>query len=564
MEINTITIMKTKILILLFPILLFAQNPAIQWQKTIGGDDFDHLVEVIDTKDGGYVTLGYSLSGIAGEKTQENWSGFIDFWIVKIDEQGTVMWDKRYGGAEQDIPVSIKETNGGYYIVGYSDSLAYGDKTEDSQLDPIFTLNMAPAYDFWILKIDLLGNVIWDKTTGVANPDTPSSFLITQDGGLLLAGSSSHANPLDDGPEGKISISRNPNEINDEIFTKEDYEVVKLSNLGVVEWSQEIKGTESDQLLEIVTTNDGGYLLVGNSSSPLGLDKTVNGFEIYNEIYQVWEINDIWLIKINNQGIIEWQKVIGGNQFEKLISVKKNNDQTFTLLSKSLSPISGNKTTPLLNATNGDLWSVTIDENGAIINQSSFPLWSNIYMPDKNIILLDSGNYIYFGANAPTIVGTNYDCQVKIISPSGIVLSELNFGGDNGETIKSMVPTPDGGYIVGAISNSNISGDKTEDSRGVDDYWLVKLTPESLATSTNSKFFFSIFPNPSNGKISITGIKGKHQVKITDVLGHVVYNETVTEIANKQIDISGESGIYFISIQDELGNNSTKKVVLEK
>lgn len=90
----------------------------------------------------------------------------------------------------------------------------------------------------------------------------------------------------------------------------------------------------------------------------------------------------------------------------------------------------------------------------------------------------------------------------------------------------------------------------------------------SVASLSNDSFKdlknMVVYPNPSNGKITISGVKGNHQVKITDVLGHVVYNETVTEIANKQIDISGESGIYFISIQNELGDTTTKKIVLEK
>src|SRR5690554_2509108 len=158
----------------------FSQDPSIIWQKTIGGslDDTGNAFEL--TSDGGYILGGFSSSNISGEKT-ENSNGQIDLWLVKIDASGNIMWQNTIGGSGDDFLISIKQTSDGGYIVGASsDSNISGDKTENSR----------GGLDYWILKLDSSGNIVWQKTYGGAQPEFETYVVETTDGGYFVGGCS--------------------------------------------------------------------------------------------------------------------------------------------------------------------------------------------------------------------------------------------------------------------------------------------------------------------------------------------------------------------------------------
>lgn len=126
----------------------------VQWQKTFGSNGSDILTCVIQTNDGGYLLGGYSPSAAQGNRT-ENAIGEWDYWIVKIDANGIIEWDNTIGGIFDDKLGSILQTaDGGYMLGGLSESNISGDKTENSK----------GGYDYWIVKMDSVGNIIWDKT----------------------------------------------------------------------------------------------------------------------------------------------------------------------------------------------------------------------------------------------------------------------------------------------------------------------------------------------------------------------------------------------------------------
>ncbi|MEO8086061.1 MAG: T9SS type A sorting domain-containing protein [Bacteroidota bacterium] len=151
-----------------------------QWDKDFGGTGDDHLFSVRQTSDGGFILGGYSVSGISGNKTQAMW-GVSDYWIVKTDSLGNKQWDKDFGGTLEDDLYSIQQTlDGGYILGGTSWSGISGDKTQA-------TWGQA---DYWILKTDSLGNKQWDKDFGGIYPDGLSTIEQTSDGGYLVSGES--------------------------------------------------------------------------------------------------------------------------------------------------------------------------------------------------------------------------------------------------------------------------------------------------------------------------------------------------------------------------------------
>ncbi|MFI5173159.1 MAG: hypothetical protein ACHQFW_12260 [Chitinophagales bacterium] len=112
---------------LFFSISVFSQAPGIEWQNTIGGGSTDRLT-CVQQAPGGYILGGSSGSNIFGDKTEIN-IGEFDYWILKLDTAGDILWQNTIGGTADDDLYSIQNTaDGGYIIGGESESEASADK----------------------------------------------------------------------------------------------------------------------------------------------------------------------------------------------------------------------------------------------------------------------------------------------------------------------------------------------------------------------------------------------------------------------------------------------------
>jgi hypothetical protein len=135
----------------------------IEWNQTYGGIHADVAHSLVKTSDGGYALSGYIQSSGVYESR--------DFWLVKTDSEGNMMWNKTYGGKDWDTAHSLVETSdGGYAIAGYTGSFGAGE------------------YDFWLVKTDLFGNMEWNQTYGGTDWDVAHSLVETSDGGYVIAG----------------------------------------------------------------------------------------------------------------------------------------------------------------------------------------------------------------------------------------------------------------------------------------------------------------------------------------------------------------------------------------
>jgi hypothetical protein len=226
-----------------------------QWDKRFGGSDDDVLYALEQTKDGGYILGGYSESGKNGDKTQSGWTGgWPDYWVVKIDSAGTKLWDKRYGGTDVDILYSLRQTlDGGYILGGVSNSIISGDKTE-----PV--IGSSAAYDYWIIKIDWLGNKQWDKVFGGTQDEALlGNISQTNDGGYLLAGYSS-SNSGGDKSENNLG-------------TRQVW-MVKTDSLGNKQWDKTIFTNTYNENGYAIQTEDKCYAIASYTNAGIGGYKT--------------------------------------------------------------------------------------------------------------------------------------------------------------------------------------------------------------------------------------------------------------------------------------------------
>src|ERR1043165_8522912 len=152
-----------------------------QWDKRFGGSITEIMHSLQITRDGGYILAGQSNSPADGDKTEASRGGN-DFWIIKTDASGNKQWDRRFGGSSEDIPYSVRLTaDGGYIIGGFTASDSSGDITERTRGN----------FDYWMVKIDSLGNKSWDKRFGGTSTDQCMDILQMPDGGYLLGGRAS-------------------------------------------------------------------------------------------------------------------------------------------------------------------------------------------------------------------------------------------------------------------------------------------------------------------------------------------------------------------------------------
>jgi hypothetical protein len=427
-------------------------NPVKIWDRTFGGNGNDNLFSVLATNDGGYLLAGNSWSGISGDKTQPKYF-FSDCWVVKTDANGNQLWDKDFGGNDEEILIkAIHSHDGGYILAGNSLSDISGDKSEDSKGD----------WDFWIIKIDANGNKIWDRTIGGNKMDLFQTIVPTSDGGYLLAGDS-NSDISGDKTEGA---------------SDEDGWIVKIDGAGNKIWDKTFGGDGREAINSIVADNEGNYLLGCTSTSGISGNKTQACKGEY----------DYWIIKIDANGNKIWDKDFGGNLEEAIYGILPAGNGNYILGGWSNSGISGDKT----QASKGeyDYWIVAIDGNGNKI-------WDKGFGGDKaeflaSMTLSHDGGYLLAGDSFSDSSGdktepkwTFYDSDFWLIKidANGNKVWDKDYGTYYYDTLKDLIRTPDGGYLIGATSSAGMMGDKTQDSQGGNDFWLIKITDCTPVTS---------------------------------------------------------------------------------
>ncbi|MFI5172856.1 MAG: T9SS type A sorting domain-containing protein [Chitinophagales bacterium] len=540
-------------------------NGDITWQNLIGGGQNDNIQALHQTADGGYIAGGYSRSNISGDKT-ENHLGIADYWIVKLNATGAVIWDKTFGGLGGDYLCDIIQTSdGGYFVGGYSDSGISGDKSEGTM----------GATDYWVLKLDASGNIVWQNTIGGNLTDNLFCLAQTTDGGYILGGDS-YTGINGDKTESLIGVY--------------DIWMVKLNSTGSIIWQNTIGGNLSDEVNSLQLTPDGGYILIGSSTSNISGDKTENSIGGF----------DYWVIKLNSSGNIIWQNTIGGSLEDLAYSIDQTMDEGYVIGGESNSSISGDKTE--FKAGLYDYWVVKINSSGIIEWDNTIGGWLTDDFNYSDIIQTADGGFLIGGdSSSPESGDKTEDSEdtdfwvVKLMAdacnpPSGIYSDNITtnsaklhwnamsgaekykinyrpIGGGawlkknsltNVKTITGLMPNTTYEYKIRSVCAAGLSAFSS-----IYNFTTLPLKEEAI----EDIFHFTIYPNPSaeNITISLNNLAlTTHNcpLTITDLSG-----KTLSEINIKspetEIDVSDyASGIYFVRIIIE-GERVVKKIIIE-
>ena len=514
---------------LLFYILIISFNntlsqpPSIQWQKTIGGIGTDYGRSIQTTSDNGYIVAGSTTSN-NGDITGNN--GEWDYWIVKLNNQGIIQWQKNLGGIYADEANQILNTSdGGFIVVGYTMS-NNGDVTGNHG-----------SNDIWVVKLSNLGIIQWQKCLGGSGIDIGFSILQTNDG-YIVAGRTGSNNGDVAGNHGGW-----------------DYWVAKLNSQGAIQWQKTLGGSNNDFGTNIQSTSDGGYIVVGYSSSNNG-DVTGNHGG-----------DDIWVVKLNSQGAIQWQKTLGGTNNDFGWNIQSTSDGGYIVVGNSLS----NNGDVTGNHGGNDIWIVKLSNIGIIqwqkcLGGTDSDIGFSIQQTNDGYIV---AGYTMSSNGDVTVNNGTYDAWLVKLNNQGIIQWQKNLGGTDVDTANQILNTSDGGYILIGNSLSN-NGDVTG-NQGNSDIWIVKLYSNDLQISKNEIQLTTIAPNPASTEVNInfntiTNLAGG-SINIINALGQSVATTPITASGtNTTLSLAtwGGTGMYFVQIINPQGQIvDIKKIILQ-
>lgn len=522
---------------------------SVQWQKTYGGADngpgmvlftgTDNLSKIIQTSDGGYMAGGYSNSGISGDKVDSNRSGpesfFNDYWVVKMDTLGNIEWQKTIGGNEEDRLYDLIQTNdGGYLLGGYSNEWSLsGEKTAASY----------GGSDYWIVKLDASGNILWDKTHGGDEDDALWSLAQVSDGGYIMAGQS-----FSGATGNKADTSRG----------NSDYWVVKTDANGVMEWNRTYGSDGYDMCKSVVVTSDSGYLLQGMSSSAAGGDKTEMG----------WGDADYWVIKINDTGDIDWQKALGGNWVDQPFGsgqfALETTDEKYVVGGYSYSAISGNKTDSSRGGF-GDYWIVKLFEDCPDTTQVTGAVCSSEgYLLPWDSTVYAGGAYSFVFPSS--VKGSRCDSMV-VVTLTGLVdtsvsVMDSTLTSQDTEASYQWIDCGTGEPIAGATevaytapANAGTYAVIVTANGCSDTSSCYTLSGTGIADPEFNRQF-SVYPNPAKTRVNIESKLGLSlaSIRIFNVLGEEVFRTASNGRSEQSLDIRQlADGMYLLHIETNKG-----------
>ncbi len=406
---------------------------AIQWQKTIGDSMGDFMRCIIQTSDGGYITAGYS--------SKSGTHGSNDYWVVKLSSAGAIQWQKLYGGSSFDYAYTIIQCNDGGYAVAGAATSSNGDVTGHHA-----------SYDSWVIKLDSTGNIQWQKSLGGNGQDEAYSIIQTADSGFVVGGFS-------ESTDGDVSHN----------IGSHDFWIVKLTNNGVIQWEKSLGGTYPDYGFSLIQTIDGGYALAGITMSN---DSDVTG----NHGYE-----DYWVVKTDSLGNIEWQKALGGSVSDYGYSLVQTIDGGYVVAGYADS------------------------DDGDVVGHVGF-----------------NGNLIWIAKLNNSGVLQWQKC---------IYLTKAF----------SIIQTNDLGYALVGLAGG----------AGGTDFAIVKLGASTDIEETRSNDLFNLYPNPTTTQLNIEideSLTGA-QLNIYDVTGSLIQTGKL-EIRNSQFEIRNlPSGVYIAEIK---------------
>ena len=365
-----------------FLVVKLDSDGSVVWEKSYGDVRSNMVRDIVQTSDGGYLVAG---STFTGAKSYE-------VYLMKLDSTGGLTWSKQYGGDDSDWIYSVRQTSdSGYILAGNTDSFGGGTDT-----------------DMWVLKLDSSGNEQSHTRLGGSATDTAHSIRQTNDGGYVLTG---------------ITASYGAGTA--------DLMVVKMDSSLAVTWAKSYGGTGNQKGQSIQQTADDGYIVAGYSDS-FGSSGAM-----------------VWVLKLDSSGNVTWERALGGSSSEQAQFVRQTSDSGYIVVAYTSS----------FGAGSNDFWVIRLDSFGNTVWDKTFggsgSDWPNSVHETSDGGFLISGETDSFGVS-----GSNMATWLLKIGDDGSL--GCGYGVDTSHVELSTNATVSGQTVgTGSVTNSYASSTPT-------------------------------------------------------------------------------------------------------
>ena len=488
----------------------------------------------IPTADHGTLFVGYDNNNPGGivPYFPVDTGGALNVLIIKTDSNRAISWIKVYGGSGMDLAASACQTPDGGYAVLATTTSNDGNVT-----------GFKGGNDFWLLKLDSSGNLLWEKTYGGSGGDQGASVANTPDHGLILLGTTNHADfdvPYHYGG-----------------YFTQDWLLIKTDSTGTKQWARTVGGTGNEQPYCTIVPVDSFYYIIGSTDS---CNHDCSDSSWHPGVYTSADYN---IIKLNDSGYVLWNKSYGGSL---------NDVMNFAMfdIGDSTIVITGYSRSNDYMVTGGhgqnDIWVVKVNLNGTLLWQKAL---GGIEDDDGiGICPRPGGGYLVYGSIYPGPLGGG-DIWLFDVDTNGNEMTGKIFGGTLYELPK-FIGTDKYGYCLSGLSESIVFNEGTTNGRITNyqnayisyiDYW-----PLGLSNISTSGDFMTVFPNPTKEsiKVNISSVQSGN-IKILNNMGQTVLEETVNSPSTQlQINVRDWlSGVYCVVWYSRSGEMIATKFVKE-
>ena len=434
-----------KKIIYLFPLIILSSSckkenddhaipPVItQFNKVYGGSEGDYAVSVTRSTDGGYVFAGVTNSNDGDVSSNHGGNIVHDAWVVKLNKEGKIIWEKALGGSEDEQAYCIIPAPGGGYVIAGATQSNDGDVSGNHGSD-----------DFWVVRLNENGDIVWQKSMGGSGGDYATSIISTSDGRYIIVGATQSNDGDVTGFHGNA-----------------DAWVVKLDKDGNLLWQIALGGTNTEYFQAITETQEGSYVMAGLTLSNDGDVTGLHGRD------------DAWVVKLTKDGQLVWQKTLGGSGEEIINSIVITSDNGFVsggFTNSNDGDVSGHQ-------GGGDAWVVKLDTDGNILWQKA--LGGSMGENANSVITTSDGGYIMAGSTNSNDGDVTGDLEGRLVTNAWIVKLDKDgnkqwqklLGGSDIDIAFSVITSVYGGYVMPGLTvsnNADVSG-----NHGSTDAWVV-------------------------------------------------------------------------------------------